>query len=283
MLKRLLHEPLLHFTLAAVVIFAAYGLLAPTDQRGTDDIVVSAPKIEQLAAVFAKTWQRPPSAEELKGLIDAYVKEEIDVREALALGLDQGDTVIRRRLQQKIQFMTDAGADADAPTDADLQAYLDAHPEKFEIAAEAGFEQIFLNPTRRGEAIDAEATVILAKLQADPALEPQTLGDASLLPAQMPPTDIASIGSTFGPEFAAAVSAAPAGRWIGPVASSFGLHLIRVSEHTSGRLPALGDVRDLVLREFANERRETIEEERLDALLKRYRVIIEAPEADTDP
>ena len=112
MLKRLLHEPLLHFTLAAVAIFVAYGLLAPSSERRADDIVVTAPKIEQLAAVFAKTWQRPPSPEELKGLIDAYVKEEIDVREALALGLDQGDTVIRRRLQQKIQFMTDAGADA---------------------------------------------------------------------------------------------------------------------------------------------------------------------------
>lgn len=283
MLKRILHEPLLHFTLAAVVIFVAYGLLAPSSERRADDIVVTAPKIEQLAAVFAKTWQRPPSPEELKGLIDAYVKEEIDVREALALGLDQGDTVIRRRLQQKIQFMTDAGADAATPTDADLQAYLDAHPEKFEIAAEAGFDQIFLNPAQRGEAIDADATVILAKLQADPTLEPATLGDASLLPAEMPPTDIASIGNIFGPEFAAAVSAAPAGRWIGPVPSSFGLHLVRVSEHRPGRLPALGDVRDVVLREFSNERREAFEKERLDALLERYRVVIEAPETSATP
>lgn len=283
MLKRLLHEPLLHFTLAAVVIFVAYGLLAPSGQRATDDIVVTAPKIEQLAAVFAKTWQRPPSPDELKGLIDAYVKEEIDVREALALGLDQGDTVIRRRLQQKIQFMTDAGADAVAPTDADLQAYLDAHPEKFETAPQAAFEQIFLNPTQRGEAIDTDAAVILAKLEADPALEAATLGDASLLPADMPPTDIASIGNTFGPEFAAAVSAAPAGRWIGPVQSSFGLHLVRVSEQRPGRLPALGDVRDVVLREWTNDRRDAFEKERLEALLKRYRVVIEAPTAGATP
>lgn len=283
MLKRVLHEPLLHFTLAAVVIFIAYGLLAPSNERATDDIVVSAPKVEQLAAVFAKAWQRPPSPEELKGLVDAYVKEEIDVREALALGLDQGDTVIRRRLQQKIQFMTDAGADAVAPTDADLQAYLDAHPAKFEVATETGFEQVFLNPARRGEGVDAEATVILASLQANPALEPATLGDASLLPAHMPPTDGASIGNTFGPEFAAAVSAAPAGRWIGPVASSFGLHLVRVSEHRPGRLPALVDIRDAVLREWTNDRRGAIEAERLDALLKRYRVVVEAPVATTGP
>jgi len=283
MLKRLLHEPLLHFTLAAVLIFVAYSLLAPSSERRADDIVVSAPKIEQLAAVFAKTWRRPPSPEELKGLIDAYVKEEIDVREALALGLDQGDTVIRRRLQQKIQFMTDAGADAVAPTDAELQAYLDAHPEKFVIAAEAAFQQIFLNPAQRGEAIDADAATILAKLEADPALDPATFGDASMLPADMPPTDLASIGSSFGPEFAAAVSAAPAGRWIGPVASSFGLHLVRVSQHRPGRLPALGDVRDVVLREFSNERRDAFEAERLDALLKRYRVVIEAPAASATP
>jgi hypothetical protein len=283
MLKRVLHEPLLHFALAAVVIFIAYGMLAPSPERRADDIVVSAPKIEQLAAVFTKTWQRPPSPEELKGLIDAYVKEEIDVREALALGLDQDDTVIRRRLQQKIQFIADAGADAAPPTEADLQAYLDAHPEKFEIAAEAGFEQIFLNPARRGEAIDADAATILAKLEADPALDPATLGDASLLPADMPPSDIASIGSTFGPEFAAAVIAAPAGRWIGPVTSPFGVHLVRVTEQRPARLPALGEVREVVLREFSNERREAFEEERLEALLKRYRVVIETPPAGATP
>jgi len=280
MLKRVLQEPLLHFTLAAVVIFVAYGLLAPSDERGTDDIVVSAPRIEQLAAVFAKTWQRPPSPEELKGLIDAYVKEEIDVREALALGLDQGDTVIRRRLQQKIQFMTDAGADAVAPTDADLQAYLDAHAAKFQIAAETGFEQVFLNPERRGPELDAEATTILAKLQADPALDPATFGDASLLPAEMPLTDVASISAAFGPEFAAAVGAAPPGRWIGPVELSFGLHLVRVSQRRPGRLPALSELRDLVVREWANDRRQAAEQARLEALLKRYRVTIEAKSAE---
>ncbi|WP_245497699.1 peptidyl-prolyl cis-trans isomerase [Rhizobium leguminosarum] len=282
MLRRILREPLLHFTLAALVIFAAYGVLTPYESpRG--EVVVTAPKIEQLAAVFAKTWQRPPSPRELKGLIDGYVKEEIDVQEALALGLDQGDAVIRRRLQQKIEFMTDAGTDAVKPTDGELQSYLDAHPAKFKIAAQTGFQQIFLNSDQRGQRVDAEATSILAKLQADPALEPVAFGDASLLPAEMPLTDISSIGETFGPEFAAAVRAAPPGAWIGPVASSFGLHLVRVSEHTSGRMPALGEVRDLVLREFANDRRQAIEDERLNMLLKRYRVVIQAPEADANP
>ena len=116
-----------------------------------------------------------------------------------------------------------------------------------------------------------------------PALDPSTFGDASLLPADMPLTEISSIGDTFGPEFAAAVSAAPAGAWIGPVELSFGVHLVRVSQHKSGRVPTLAEVRDLVVREFANERREAIEKERLEALLKRYRVVIDAPEASTGP
>ena len=279
MLKRLLKEPLLHFTLLAVAIFVAYGVLAQSSASLPDEIVVTAPKIEQLAAVFAKTWQRPPSPQELKGLIDGYVQEEIDVRQALALGLDQGDAVIRRRLQQKIQFMTDAGAEAVAPTDVELQAYLDGHPDTFEVAAETGFQQVFLNPAQRGQKVDAEATVLLAKLQSDPTLQPSTVGDASLLPTEMSPTDISSIGETFGPDFAAAVSAAPPGLWSGPVASPFGLHLVRVSEHRPARPPALSEVRDVVLREWTYDRRETAEQARLETLLKQYRVIIEAVDA----
>ena len=116
MLKRLLKEPLFHFFLLALLIFAAYGVVGPTGAGKPDSIVVTAPKIEQMAVIFAKTWQRPPTAQELKGLIDDYVKDEIYTREALALGLDKDDTVIRRRLRQKMEFMNDTNVDALVPT-----------------------------------------------------------------------------------------------------------------------------------------------------------------------
>jgi len=284
LLKRLFREPLFHFLALALVILAVYGILGPTGAGKPDAIVVTASKIEQFAAVFAKTWQRPPSPQELKGLIDDYVKEEIFVREALALGLDKDDTVIRRRLRLKMEFMNDVGADALAPTDADLEAYLTAHPDKFAVDPMTAFQQIFLNPERHGDKIAQDVAAILHVLRANPATDPTTLGDASLLPSELPLTGTTSIGEIFGPEFADAIGKAEPGMWTGPIMSSFGPHVVYVSEHKAGRVPALGEVRDAVTREWGNDKRKKLDDARLNALLKRYQVTIEGvPGAGADP
>lgn len=275
MLKRLLREPLIHFIALALVIFAAYGLL---DRGGTDvpgRIVVTAPKIEQLASVFAKTWQRPPTAAELKGLIDDYVKEEIYVREAIALGLDEDDTVIRRRLRLKMEFFNDAAIDAAAPTDAELEAYLKAHAGVFEVDPMMAFQQVFLSPDRHGDGIDQDAASILEVLLTRPVADPASLGDASLLPPELALASKTSIGQIFGNDFAEAVDKAAPGRWTGPVRSAFGVHLIRVSERKPGRVPKLDEVRDAVAREWADARRKELEARRFDELLERYEVTIE--------
>jgi len=273
---RLLREPLVHFAGLAIVIFAVYYALTPqAARRGDNVIVVTASKIEQMAAVFAKTWQRPPSAEELKGLIDDYVKEEIYVREALSLGLDRDDTVIRRRLQQKMEFLTDLGVYELSPTDADLDAYLKAHPDTFEVDPLIGLQQIFFKPDKHGDRIEGDAAAVLKTLVADPATDPGTLSDASLLPAELPPTSVTNIGETFGSDFADSVSKIEPGTWTGPIASSFGLHLVRVSQRKAGRLPALSEVRSAVLREWSNERRHELADAQINGLLKRYKVTVE--------
>ena len=277
MFGRLLREPLVHFAGLALVIFAVYYALTPLAAHSGDNvIVVTAPKIEQMAAIFAKTWQRPPSADELKGLIDDYVKEEIYVREALALGLDRDDTVIRRRLQQKMEFLTDLGVDQLSPTDAELEVYLKAHPDAFEIDPEIGFQQIFFNPDKHGSGIEADAAAVLKTLAADPSVDPGTLGDPSLLPAELPPTSVTDIRGTFGGDFAEALAKVRPGSWTGPIASGFGLHLVRVSERKAGRLPALAEVRSSVLREWSNERRQQLASDEINELLKRYKVTIES-------
>ena len=277
MLRRLLREPLAHFAALALVIFAAYAVLAPPAQQApVGSIVVSAGKIEQMAAIFARTWQRPPSPEELKGLIDDYVTEEIYVREALALGLDTDDTVIRRRLRQKMEFMTSADVDALTPTDADLQAYLDTHPDAFSEAPQVGFQQVYLNPDRHPETMDQDAATLLEALRADPKADTSVLGDASLLPYELPLTSIGSIDRIFGPDIAASVAQAEPGVWTGPVASPYGLHLIRVKTKSPGRIPALAEIRDVVLREWSNAKRQDLEAARLADLLGRYDVRIDA-------
>jgi PPIC-type PPIASE domain len=280
MFGRAFREPLVHFLVLALVVFAAYYVVASSAGGGkADRIVITSGKTEQLAARFAQVWQRPPSPQELKGLIDEQVKEEIYVREALALGLDKDDTVIRRRLRQKMELLSDAGADALSPTDAELETYLKAHPETFAVNLAMSFEQVFLNPQRQGAGTGQTAATILATLKANPETDASTLGDASLLPAEMPLTSVDSIGHMFGSEFADAIGKAKVGAWTGPIASSFGLHVVRVSERQEGRIPALGEVRDAVFREWANDKRKQLENDRLAALLKRYEVTVESEPA----
>jgi hypothetical protein len=285
MFGRLLREPLVHFLAFALIVFGAYHVLAPSAEGGrTGRVVVTRGKIEQMAARFAQVWQRPPTTQELKGLIDEQVKEEIYEREALLLGLDKDDVVIRRRLRQKMELLSDAGADALSPTDSMLEAYLKSHPETFAVDPAISFQQIFLSPQRHGAAIDQTAATILETLKARPETDAATLGDPSLLPTEMPLTSLKSIGHMFGGEFADAIGKAKAGAWTGPIASSFGLHVVHVSERQEGRVPALGDVRDVVIREWNNEKRKELENDQLSALLKRYEVIVEnVPAAGAGP
>jgi hypothetical protein len=276
-LKRVLREPLVHFLLLALLIFAGYGLFGADTDDKPGRIVVTSPKIEQMAALFTKTWQRPPTAEELKGLIDDHVKEEILVRQALELGLDRDDAVVRRRLRQKIEFLNTTDAEGLRATDVELDAFLKANPAIFEIDPMLAFQQIVLNPQQHGGAIKQNAAALLEVLRSQPAADPASLGDASLLPPELPLTSKTSIGQTFGTDFAQQLEKAPPGQWTGPVVSSFGLHLIRVSERVPGRVPALNEVRAAVAREWTNAKRAELEHQRFAELLKRYTVSIESP------
>ena len=281
MLRRLLKEPLVHFLALALVVFAVYGVINTSEAEKPDRIVITGPKIEQIAGLFAKAWQRPPTVAELKDLIDDYVKEEILVREALALGLDKDDTVIRRRLRLKMEFLSDAESEALSPTDAELEAYLRANPGKFEIDPMIAFRQIYLNPARRGGRLDQDAASILEVLRSGARPDPSALGDSTLLPSELPVTSKSSISQIFGREFADALRNATPGQWTGPVKSAFGFHIVRVSEYKTGRIPALDEVRDAVAREWANDKRKARQDARFNELQKRYQVTIESAPGTT--
>lgn len=284
MLKSLLKEPLVHFLLVALAIFAVHGLFRDDAGGKGDSIVVTTPKIEQMVGLFVKTWQRPPTPEELKGLIDDYVKEEILVRQALELGLDRDDTVVRRRLRQKMEFLNDAEAEALEATDAELRAYLEANPDAFRIDGMLAFQQVFINPQRRGDAIGQDAASILEVLLSNPEIDHLELGDPTLLPPDLPLSTTAQIGQTFGTDFAEALSKAPSGQWMGPIVSSFGQHIVRVTERVQGRTPSLDEVREVVTREWKNTRRRELDDARMAELLKGYTVTIESrAEPETRP
>jgi hypothetical protein len=283
MLTRLFREPLVHFLLMSVIILAAYGLLNRGSFDPPDRIVVTAPTIEQLASVFAKTWHRPPDPEELKALIDDYVKEEIYSREAKKIGLDVDDSVIRRRLRQKFEFLTAAAADELAPSDEELNTYLQTHLQDFEVEPKIAFEQIYLNPGRRGEHLAQDARSLLDTLAKDPAGDSTALGDATMLPAELPASSMSAIVGMFGSAFADAVEKAPLQQWVGPIKSEFGLHFVRISSREADRKPVLDEVRAEVRRDWINLKRKESEQERLNALLAKYLVEIEAGAREAKP
>lgn len=278
MLKRLFQEPLTHFLALALAIFVLFGALNRSEEPAPDLIVVTGAKIEQLTGLFAKARQRTPTAAEIKGLIDDHIREEILYREALTLGLDKDDTVIRRRLRLKMEFLNQAEADGASPTEAELETYLKANPARFEIDPQLAFRQVFLSPERRGDMIDRDAAAMLEALRSNTAADPVALGDATMLPFELPLTSKLSIAQIFGTGFAEALAKAEPGAWTGPIRSSFGAHLVNVGEHRPGRAATLAEARDAVLREWTNERRQRMEDQRLAARLQRYKVRIEMPQ-----
>lgn len=275
-----LREPLLHFLLLGAGLFLLYHVL---NKGGTDaprEIVVTEARIEALAENFAKTWMRPPTADEVRGLIDDYVAEEVYYREAIAMGLDRDDTVIRRRLRQKMEFISEDVASAAPPTDAQLQEYLRKHAEKFLQPPRLTFQQVFYSTERRGEAARRDAEKLLAELHAGrgPA-NPTEAGDPTLLPPTMESASPQDIENSFGSEFSKAVEQAPVGQWVGPLQSGFGLHLVRVDKREAGTSPTLAEIRPLVQREWEADERRSVTGELLAKLRAKYEVRIEGPAA----
>jgi hypothetical protein len=279
--KRILGEPLLHFLLIGAGLFLAWGLI-PRDQRSGEagEIVVTQGQVEHLAAGFARTWQRPPSADELAGLVQDHIREEVYYREALAMGLDQNDIVIRRRLRQKLEFILDDVATRAEPTEAELQAYLLAHPETFRSEPRLSFRQIYLSPDLRGTRIEADAAQLLAQLnQAGAEVDAAALGDATLLESGFVDVAPSDVAAQFGADFADLLVELTVGEWHGPLRSAFGLHLVQVSERQDAALPALAEVRDTVRREWDKARRAELRELGYRELLSRYTVTVEGADA----
>jgi hypothetical protein len=280
-MKALLREPLVHFLLLGALLFAVDAWLRPSSSSAPAEIVVSEARVRALAQNFARTWQRPPTREELDGLIEGFVREEVMLREALALGLDRDDAIVRKRMQQKVEFIAEGAIDAVPPTDAELAAYLQQHPERFRALPSYTFAQVYLDPTRRGAALQAGAATLRVRLaRTRSAAEAAALGDRLLLlePAYdgVPHDEVAKL---FGDAFAQALAQQPVGEWVGPLASGYGVHLVRVDRRDGGGVPSLDAVRPLVEREFTNARRKQAMQEFYDKLRAKYTVTVQWPQA----
>ena len=191
----------------------------------------------------------------------------------MKLGLERDDIVVKRRIRQKIELIDEEDASTRTPTDADLSAYLAANPARFVQPAILTFEQVFLGQSAAGRGVVHAVAVTHQALRngADPA----ELGKPTLLPHRMTRTPADLVARDFGPSFVAALENVPVGEWVGPIDSSFGAHYVRVSDRTPAVAPQLAAVRDHVMREWENERRQRARNDAYAKMRGGYEVSIE--------
>lgn len=275
LLQRFLREPLLHFLAIGGLIFVLYTVVSGPAPAPVNTIVIGPEHIERLAKGFQAVWRHPPSADELDGIIEDAVREEVYYREALALGLDKNDTIVRRRLRQKMEFLADTGASLLKPAAGELEDYFAANKQTYRSVPKLAFEQIYL-----GEQAPAQsATQLLASLKADTTIDPSTLGERTLLPAQLDLSHPNAIDGVFGKGFFEQLAKLRSGVWSGPVTSSYGVHLARILESVPAAMPPLEDVRDAVLRDWKAAKAKEIREQ--DYARRRARFIIEIRRRET--
>ena len=278
-MRRWLQEPLLHFLLIGAVLFALFYQVADPEAVSDNRIVVSEADIDRMITLFQRRSQRLPTQQELHGLVEARIREEILYREALAMGLDQDDTIVRRRMAQKVEFMFNDLVDAGEVSDEELQRFLSENPERFIESARTSFVHIYLNADRRGEKAQADARQLLQSLNREQqAIDPAAVGDPFMFGYIFDDQNEHQVSRMFGSDFAKALSDIKAGSWQGPIDSGYGLHLVYVKDRTESRLPPLAENRDSVLYELLAERRLQANQAFYKTLRDRYEVTVEVPE-----
>ena len=274
--RRLLGEPTVHFVLLGIVLFSVHGALVGRRHEVRDDrrIRVSAAFANALQATSDRRAGGPGDDAERAARVQDFIEEEVLYREALALGLDRGDPVVRRRMTQKMEFLLEDPTLAVLPDDADLQGWLETHPDRYRVPARFTLVQVFFSRDRRGDQARVAAEVALSHLQ-DSGGGSDGLGDAFPLAGPLVDRSPEQLAATFGPGFAAAVTALPIGRWAGPLSSAYGWHLVHVERRSDERLPTLVQVRARVQADLMAARRDHARRAAMQSLLKRYDVVVE--------
>lgn len=282
-MKRLLREPLAHFLLIGAGLFLLFGWRGgpaplPSGQAGAPaaQIVITRDAVDQVTGQFAKTWQRSPTEEEQRGLVEDLVRNEIFYREAIAAGLDRDDEVLKRRLRQKMEFIYEDITALAEPTDLDLTAFMNGRREKYVTDPQLSFRQVYFNPERRGKSVVTDARQALVQLAAGAA--PDSVGDPTQLAPEVPLTPLWEIRRQFGDEFGASLLELKPGLWAGPVRSGFGLHLVLVKERREKRLPELNEVRERVKQDWTVEKQRELKDAAYARIRERYSVTVERPE-----
>lgn len=276
---KLLREPLVHFVVLGAALSAIWAV--GSDMFGADEsrtVVIDASEIELLADGWQRQWQRPPTADELRAIVDARVREEVLYREALSMGLDRNDVVVRRRMVQKMELLSQDLALLADPTDQELRAFFEERKEEYRLPARLSFSHIYFSVDARGDAVLDEARRTLARLRASdpPPDRAPELGDRFMLGYDFRLASPLEVQRSFGAGFAEDLFRLGGG-WQGPVSSGYGVHLVNIVERVESRLPAYEEVRSRLVVDFNRMRTERANEALYEGLSEGY--VVEIDEA----
>ena len=270
--NQILKEPLFHFLLIGFAIFSLYALVNP-GAIPDKQVVVDDGRINNIIALFEKKWHRAPSDAELQGLIDDYVLEEIYYRQALKMGMDENDAIVRRRLRQKMEFFTTSAAAMVEPEEEDLKQYLQQHADKYKADNRYSFEQVYISPDHSREELKQKLSETKQALQQGESVS----GDKNLLPQTLSNAGAFEVERTFGKDFSGKLDALPMGAWSDPLQSGLGWHFIKLTQRETGEMPALSQVRDAVMRDWVYEKSQTLRKDLERKLRSEYQVVVEWP------
>jgi hypothetical protein len=274
---RLLREPLIHFVALGAVLFLVYAVASDVfTPDASRRIEITESNIQLLAETWQRQWQRPPTEEELRGLVQARVREEVLYREALAVGLDQNDVVVRRRMVQKMELLSQDLALLADPTDQELQAFFQERQEEYRVPPRISFSHVYFNPDRRGAAVEEDARRALAELRAgaQPPQRAPELGDRFMLQYDYARLSPAEVQQQFGSRFAEALFELEQG-WHGPIASGYGLHLVNVGERVESRIPQYAEIRERLVTDYNRMRSDRAKNALYEGLSANYDVEID--------
>ena len=285
-MKRLLREPLIHFLLIGVALFAVYHYLQPA--RGaapsSKQIQLSLDELAQLAALFQSQWRRDPTPEEFGRMVEQKVQSEVLYREAMAMGLDKDDEIVKRRMAQKMQFLAEDVAAAREPTTQELKSWFEKNSATFALPPRLSFRHLYFSPDRRGTHARDDAASALARLAGQPQDAKAAEGIADPFMFQDYYRDRAPdyLGKEFGPQFAQAVEKLAPGSWRGPVESGFGWHLVFVDAVIAGRVPAFEEIESDVKTAWLAEQKAVTWDKAYKEMRAKYTVLLPAPPTDTN-
>jgi hypothetical protein len=277
-MRELFKKPALHIVILGLIVAAAILIAkGPPTADASRRVVVTGADLLQQRAAFMRTWQREPTADELRGALKQHIRQEVLYREALAREYDRDDLVVRRAMQQKMEFLAASQAMQEPPTEEEIEAFFALRRERYRLPAVLSFSQIYLSADRRGAGVEQAAIDLLARLRSDEPMADDLMsyGDAIMLDTTYLEQTEREVSATFGEIFGEAVVRLPVGEWQGPVSSGYGLHLVKVTERQESRLPEWREVAGRVVSDMEFEARASAKDQLYQEIAQNYEVFLD--------